>query len=323
MVDPRRLVYTNGRLSLLPATDARLTSYPRDREWIEQNQQIIESVIQRIRAEGALGSSDFPNPEGGRSASFWSWKPAKKALETLFNSGELMITERRKFQRIYDLAERVLPSDVDTTEPSEDEMARFVIRRALNGRGFASMDSIHWGRGGANGVPDAIEEMKDSGEIVELEIGGSGDETYYALTKNFEEVSRRGRKRLHILSPFDNLVIHRGRLSYLFDFGYKLECYLPAVKRQYGYFCLPMLWGKEFVGRLDAKADRKKKTFIIRKMMFEPGFKNYDGILPTLVDKLWSFATFNGCERITVEQVFPEKIGSLLNQELAAAAKEA
>ena len=73
-------------------------------------------------------------------------------------------------------------------------------------------------------------------------------------------------------------------------------------------------------GWTPTEIDRKKKTFIIRNMVFEPGFKNYDGILPTLVDKLWSFATFNGCERITVEQVFPEKIGSRLNQELDAAA---
>jgi uncharacterized protein YcaQ len=314
--------------SYIPMSDYRyylprmraFAARPRDHEWIKQNKQIFDNVVERIRAEGPLGSSDFPNPEGGRGT-WWDWKPAKKALEILFSSGELMVSERRKFQRIYDLAERILPPDLDTTEPSDDEMARFLIRRSLNGRGFASIGSMRWGRREANKAPEAIDDMKNSGEVVELEIRGLGDETYYALTKNVEEASKRSRKKLHILSPFDNLVIDRGRLRSLFDFEYKLECYLPAAKRKYGYFCLAVLWGNEFVGRLDPKADRKKKTFIVRNMIFEPEFSDYEGMMPILAKKLWKFARFNECENIVVEKANPEGIKSAFIQELDATMK--
>ncbi len=271
------------------------------RDWLGQNAQLVRDVVDRIRDEGPLGSSDFSAPEGKRG-SWWDWKPAKQALETLFNTGEMMVTERRNFQRIYDLTERVLPAGTDTTEPGQDEIARFVIRRVL-ARGFTSVDAMRY----TEGVSEAMEELVDSGEVVPVEIRGLDDEQYYALARNVEEASKRSRRRLHILSPFDNLVIDRRRLRELFGFDYRLECYFPAAKRRHGYFCLPVLWGREFVGRLDSKADRKKKTFIVRKMVFEPGFKDYERLLPALAKRLHVFATFNGCERIVVEKVAPDK----------------
>jgi len=299
--------------SYLPMSDYRyyeplmraFSGSQRDKEWLEQNSQIADNVLKRIREEGALGSADFPKPKNGRGT-WWDWKPAKKALEILFRKGEVMISERRNFQRIYDLTERVLPAEVDTTEPDEDEIARFVVRRALGNHGLASIDGMGWGYHSAKRIPEIVEELRDSGEIVSLEISGRDDQRYYALTANVEAAEKRGQKQVHILSPFDNLAKDRGRLRWLFSFDFKLECYTPASKRQYGYFCLPVLWGTEFVGRLDPKADRKKKVFIIRKMIFEPDFEDYEALMPVLADKLNAFAAFNGCERIEVEQVIPE-----------------
>jgi hypothetical protein len=167
-------------------------------------------------------------------------------------------------------------------------------------------------------VPEVIEELVDSGEVTPVEIKGMDDEVYYALMRNVEEAMKRNRKRLHILSPFDNLVIHRRRLKELFNFDFKLECYFPAAKRRYGYFCLPILWGTRFVGRLDPKADRKQKTLIVRKIIFEPDFKDYDGLMPALAEKLHAFADFNGCERIVIEQTVPGKAKILLKRELDA-----
>lgn len=284
------------------------------RDWLGQNAQLVRDVVARIRGEGPLGSSDFSAPEGKRGP-WWDWKPAKRALETLFNTGEVMVTERRNFQRIYDLTERVLPEGTDTTEPGKDENARFAIRRVLGGRGFASVDAMRY----TAGVSEAMEELVDSGEVVPVEIRGLGDEQHYALARNVEEASKRRQRRVHILSPFDNLVIDRRRLRTLFGFDYRLECYLPAAKRQYGYFSLPVLWGKEFVGRLDSKADRKKRTFIVRNMVFEPGLKDYEGLLPALAEKLHAFATFNGCQRIVVEKVDPGKAKSPFIRELGTA----
>jgi uncharacterized protein YcaQ len=122
---------------------------------------------------------------------------------------------------------------------------------------------------------------------------------------------------VHILSPFDNLVIRRGWLHAFFDFHYKLEAYTPKAKRKYGYFTLPILWGDRMVARLDAKADRKPKTFILRKLTFEPGFDGYETFLPKFVSKLRAFAAFNGCERFAVELTEPARVRDSLAQALA------
>ena len=320
--DRRVFEYWTHAASYVPMRDYRyylprmraFAESPRMRQWLEENVQLTKDVIDRIRKEGPLGSSDFSSPKHKRG-SWWDWKPARKALEMLFSSGELMVTERRNFQRIYDLKERVLPAEMmDTTEPEQDEFTPFVIHRVLDSLGFASAGVIRWGQYSPKNVSEVMEGLLDSGEVTPVEIEGLDGESYYALTKNIEEATKQYRRRLHILSPFDNLVINRGRLKKLFDFDYKLECYLPAAKRRYGYFCLPILWGEQFVGRLDSKADRKPKTFIVRKLIFEPEFRDYDSLLPSLAEKLRVFAAFNGCERIAIEETEPGKVKTHLTE---------
>ena len=113
------------------------------------------------------------------------------------------------------------------------------------------------------------------------------------------------------------MVIWRGWVSHLFGFDYRLECYTPAAKRRHGYFCLPVLWGSEFVGRLDPKADRKARTFIVRRLTLEPGCTEYDELLPALAGKLHEFAAFNGCDRIVVEATHPRGVAAPLKRALA------
>lgn len=335
--DRRVFEYWARAASYLPMSDYRyylprmraLAEDPKVRQWIEQNAQLVEHVVVRIREEGPLGSADFSAPPGYKHGGWWHRKPAKQALERLFWTGELMVAERRDFQKIYDLTERVLPAGTDATEPDRGELARFLVRRAFAGFGIASTDEIWWEIGNEIGreisnrrkaISEWIEELVHSGEVTPIEIEGLDGETYYALTKTIEEATKQLQSgmRLHILSPFDNLVGCRRRLKTLFDFEYKLECHHPATKRRYGYFCLPILWGDEFVGRLDPKADRRQKTFIVRKLMFEPDFKDYDGLLPALAEKLRAFAAFNECERVVIEQTVPEKVKTPLMQELDA-----
>ena len=290
--------------------------------WMKQNAQVMEAVLDRIRREGALGSADFEAT--GKRGPWWGWKPAKVALETLLLTGELMVTERRNFHRIYDLTERVLPAETDRSEPAPEEVARFVVRRLLGGLGVASLHEIRWDlsesrRESQKAVSGALREMADAGEVTPVEVEGLEGEGFYALTETLEAASRRGRTPVHLLSPFDNLVIWRRRLKKLFGFDYTIECYVPAPKRRYGYFCLPVLWGDRFVGRLDPKADRKGKTFIVRRLMFEPDFKDYDGLLPALAEKLHAFAAFHGCERVVVERTAPGKVRAELLRVLKSA----
>jgi uncharacterized protein YcaQ len=281
-------------------------------KWYTENKDVVEGVLERIRQEGPLGSSNFKAPEGYKRGTWWSWKPAKEALEVLFDMGELMVTERRGFQRIYDLRERVLPASLDTSEPSLEEIERFRVRRTLGGLGFAAVDGIHWGRRwGPAAASEAVQGLIDAGEVTSFDVEG-WEGTYCALTETLDAVAGHpgdgNTRTVHILSPFDNLVIRRGWLSRVFGFAYKLEAYTPAAKRKYGYFCLPVLWGTRFVGRMDAKAGRKAKTFIVRKLIFEPGFDDYEGLWPEFVPKLKALSAFAGCKQIAVEQTDPEMV---------------
>ena len=322
--DRRVFEYWSHAASYLPMRDYRW-SIPRMRAWarsdkakrfFEANRTLVKHVTDRIRAEGALGSADFTAPAGKKRGSWWDWKPAKQAMEMLLNTGELMVTERWNFQRQYDLTERVLPEGVDTTVPSAAEAMRFKVRRILAAQGVSSLTG--WWLRNREAVGRAIGELVEAGEATPVTIAGkSGAVQHYALTDAVESIGRRRpRPRVHILSPFDNLVIWRGPLRHLFDFDYKLECYTPAARRRHGYFCLPILWGRRFIGRLDPKAHRKDRTLAVRKLIFEPDFTDYDRVAADLAAKLREYATFNGCETTVITETRPRKARAILNRQL-------
>jgi uncharacterized protein YcaQ len=240
-------------------------------------------------------------------------------LTTLWFTGELMVSSRRNFQRLYDLRERVLPNDVDTNEPEPEDAARFFMRRAVVNRGVARADRARWGIWPPARIGPAVAELVESGEVVPIEVEGLDDEPLIAFADDLhsaltDEATPTG---LHILSPFDNMTIDRGFLATFFGFDYKIECYVPAAKRKWGYFCLPILWGDRFIARLDAKADRKAKALLLRRLMFENGFDDYDRLWPALSEKLREFAKFNGCESIVVEDVAPAKLKTAARRALS------
>jgi uncharacterized protein YcaQ len=318
--------YWRGAACYLPMSDYRyyvpamrgFADSPRTREWLASNARLVKEVIRRIRREGPLASADFPAPEGQKRGPWWDWKPEKQALETLFSMGELMISARRNFQRLYDLAERVLPARVSTEEPSREEMARFVVRRALTSTGAAPAGGISWGRASDRiAIAEALAAYVASGEVTPVTVSGADGGPHYAWSEALQRApARRRRRRPLILSPFDSLVTDRRRLRDLFDFDCRLECYLPAAKRRYGYFCLPILWGDRFIGRLDPKAERKQGVLRVKKLMFEPGFADFEPLLPALAEELRSFAAFNECEAVVIEETQPRKVRRPLQREL-------
>jgi hypothetical protein len=230
-----------------------------------------------------------------------------------------MITERRGFERIYDLAERVLPAGTDLRLPAPDELGRFIVRRALAALGVASEKEIrdYIRIGNKDMIAGAIKEMLVVAEIVRFSVGGRSS-VAYALPAVLEDASRfRARPpRVHLLSPFDNLAISRSRLKERFDFDFKFECYLPKNKRNHGYFVLPILFGENIVGRLDPKADRKTKAFLVRQLTIEPGADASDGLIPELGRALRDLARFNGCESVLLENAHPKKFFAPLNKAL-------
>ena len=122
--------------------------------------------------------------------------------------------------------------------------------------------------------------------------------------------------RLHVLSPFDNLVIWRDRVRQLFGFDYSLECYRKAQQRVHGYFCLPLLWGDRFIGRLDSKADRRSGILRLVNLAFEEDLEEYDEFLPQLAGKIVGFADFNVCGEVHLSGVKPGSVRARIEEEL-------
>ena len=291
----------------------------------EKCDHLFEPILERIRNEGPLSSKDFA-ATGKKGGTWWDWKPAKVALELLFWRGDLMITERQKFQKIYDLTERVIPEDLNTTMPDSDELGQFLVRRALTSFGLATSKEIQkyiqpesardsdLQVANKEVLEKTINNLVNAKEVLPVNIEQKQNTTYYTLSDVLENSNlfKKETSFVFLLSPFDNLVIQRKRLKQLFGFQYSLECYVPEAKRKYGYFVLPVLWGENFVGRLDPKADRKNKTFIINNLVFEPNFTTFEKFLPLFASKLCELAKFNNCENILFRKISPGKIKTTL-----------
>lgn len=298
--------YWSHAAAFLPIEDFRYSHWKKnqvkamDKHWFERDHKMRKYVLDRIRAEGPMQSKNFENPSGTKP-SWYTWKPAKIALEQLFIEGELMITKRKKFQKVFDLTERTLPEHIDRSEPSEDEMADYLIKRALDSHGLAQISEINYLRRGIKAsIKRRIQEKIENKEIIQLKIKGLESDPFYIFSDNFDhKVLRIVNKKLHLLNPFDNSVIQRKRLSNFFNFNYQIEVYVPQKKRQYGYYSLPILWGDEFAGRVDVKADRKQKIFLIQHLWKEENFSDEsEHFYTSLREALEAYARFNGCEEI-------------------------
>ena len=229
----------------------------------------------------------------------WASKPAKRALHELFMQGDLMVVGRSGFQRIYDLTERVLPAGTDTRMPSSEEFADFLIYRAVRAHGLVSDTEITYLRKGwGKVVRRRLDALREASVLIAVQVG---DASYHTSREVLDTLPKRlGKKRVSLISPFDNAVIQRKRLSRLFGFDYQIEIYVPAHKRVHGYFCMPVLWGDRFVGRIDPKADRKSRTLIIKNTVLEHEFEKRDDFLDALAQTLQHFARFNGCDTVEV-----------------------
>ena len=151
---------------------ARNRDSDRVTSWAKQNRKVVDHVLRRIRDEGPLASADFEDTRKKRGT-WWDWKPAKRALEIMFDSGDLMVTERRNFQRIYDLSERVLPPDVNTRKPTAEESAQFYVRRVLGRLGLATVRDLTYKQGGERDqITSCLQSLVEEGEVVPLRVRG-------------------------------------------------------------------------------------------------------------------------------------------------------
>ena len=293
-------------LAILPMRDYRY-SLPMmqrfasgDTHWHSKDAKQVAKVLKRIREEGPLSAKDFKDKK--TSDAMWARSPSKIALEQLFMEGELMVPRRRNFHKAYDLRERVLPSNIDVSTPTDEELCGHLIGSYLRAQGLAKIGELTYLRKGlGRQMSQTVANFVEEGMLQELEVNG---QIYYATPKSLDVIEQGlPSPKLRILSPFDNAVIQRKRLASLFEFDYQIECYVPKAKRKYGYFCLPILRGNRFVARLDAKADRKAGVFHVMNLYLERSVKNREAFLVDLRAELKRFAKFDGCTSVEMHAI--------------------
>ena len=269
------------------------------RHWRTPNPRAMRDVLARVRAEGPLMARDFEHSADRGEAWGWNWKPAKIALEQLFIEGQLMVSHREGFQKVYDLPERVLPADLDLSLPSDEELHRHLILSTLRAHGLAREPEFSYLRKGMKaGIRASLGMLQEAGEVIAVQIGRLPGPWYITPAILESHSGRRVSRQVHLLSPFDNAVIKRQRIQQLFASDYQIECFVPAHRRQFGYFCLPILYGTELVGRLDPKADRRRGELIVRSLHLEKPVRDLDAFSAKLAARLRQLAAFNGCRSV-------------------------
>ncbi|MGB5328527.1 MAG: crosslink repair DNA glycosylase YcaQ family protein [Gammaproteobacteria bacterium] len=271
-----------------------------ERNWFEiSDRKLTDEILKRIENEGPLRTRDFIDTRQVNNG-WWDWKPAKQALEQLFMQGELMVSGREGFQKVYDLPERVLPDWVDSSMPTMDEYAGHLIDTTLRAHGFASLVSMAYLRKGKplrEAIKAQLQQRLEANQLTTVELGNNN--TLYIDPELLESRAPHSSAQVRILSPFDNAVIQRQRGREIFDFDYQIECYVPEPLRQFGYFCLPIMYRDRFVGRIDCKAHRTDSSLEIRSVHIEQ--KVDADFIELFCRALQSFAAFNNCTRILVQ----------------------
>jgi uncharacterized protein YcaQ len=234
---------------------------------LSQHADLVEPVLERIRAEGPLGSRDFEGQGGG---GMWNWKPAKMVLDALWDQGVLVIAGRKHFRRAYDLAERVIAKRwLEAPVPPADESYRELAVLAVRARGALTEGAIreHWRwKGGRAVLHHHLEALVDEGILRSVDVGDGGPPFYVPADAELGGPPAPPT----LVCPFDNLVWDRPLLQRLFGFHHLIEVYKREHERVYGYYVLPLVAGDRFLGRADVKSDRAEGILRIKKFTPEP-----------------------------------------------------
>jgi uncharacterized protein len=263
------------------------------RERPDYIEETLALVTERgpIRAS-ATGEVRAPAVRG----EMWNWHDGKIALEYLFYAGRVSVAGRVKFERLYDLPERVLPPEALDASLSEDEAQRELVRVAAAALGIASEPDLgDYFRLTRADSKLRVAELVALDELVAVEVEGWSAPAYlWPAALVAKPVAARA-----LLSPFDSLIWTRDRTQRIFDFTYRLEIYVPAAKRQYGYYVLPFLLGDTLVARVDLKSDRKARALLVQSAFSEPGI-DVDYTVGELASELRDVACWLDLERVEV-----------------------
>jgi uncharacterized protein YcaQ len=274
-VDKSVFEYWTHALSYVPTSDFRfflpaMRHHRRNgHRWLTSvKPEDSRKVMRLLRQNGPLTIRDIDDDVLTEKEHLWaSRKPSKRALQLGFYRGEFTIAGRDGMLKTYDLTGRHFGWDRPPKPASEAEVTAYLLDRALRAQGVVSLDSVcHLDAPRKAKVAQLINTRVRRGELVAVDLEGAGKQAHWARPDVLEEEGGEvSPERVHILSPFDPLIIQRKRTALIFDYSHRFEAYVPKEKRQFGYFALPVLVGEEIVAALDLKTDRETRKLLMQK----------------------------------------------------------
>jgi len=305
--------YWSNAICFLPIEDyplyragSRIINEKRPRKWLDEHPAVTETVLNHVRTKGETRASDFERTDDQKGGWF-NKKEEQIALEYLFYLGELMVRKRHNFQRIYDLRERVLPDFDKLADVSlADAHDQFVLN-TMQALGVTKAEWIaDYFRLKKADAKAALKRLEKQDRLMTVAVEGWETPGYiHPDTLKRVEDAAEGKiphSKTTFLSPFDPLVWDRRRALDLFGFDYKIEFYMPAPKRIYGYFTLPILYNNALIGRLDPKAHRKEGIFEVKALHLEPNVIVDDALVAALKSTLQACAAWHKTPQVIVRQ---------------------
>lgn len=315
----------------------------RGERWHEVPRSELDGIMRRLREEGPLTTRDVGGAKSG--GEWWDWSQSKVALEWLLDIGEVVCSRRVGWRRVYDLPDRALHPSLlergagasttwssadDISGPIDDECLRHLIALSARVMGVGTVTDLfdvhrisarYTSRTHLTAI---LSDLVDDGQITPVTVPGWRGPVYADSTL-LAAGPARGRHRTTLLSPFDSLIWHRGRTERVFDFAHLFEPYVPAAKRQHGYFTMPVLHGGQLIARIDPK--REGRELVAKAVHFETadgtGAPNgvvsrsaIDGTASALAEA----AAWVGCERVRLTTVRPASAAASLASALDAIA---
>ncbi|MFM2275579.1 MAG: hypothetical protein RL211_1451 [Pseudomonadota bacterium] len=281
----------------------------------------LDRLLAHIETRGPVKSSDFERADG-QSGGWWGWKDEKRWLEALFARGELMVARRERFQRVYDLAHRVIPGLGQMDMPPVDQVHSQFIEKSIQALGITQARWVNDYFRIKPRLKDAdLDGLVEQGAIKRVAVAGWAAPGYvHATNAGLLKKALSGKlEATHttLLSPFDPIVWDRERASAMFGFDYRIECYTPQAKRTYGYFVLPILHHGQLIGRLDAKAHRALGTFEVKALFLEPGTSLDDQAVMALAAAISQCAAWHATPRVDVTHTSPAALRVRLRKVLS------
>lgn len=259
----------------------------------------IDSVLRRIADHGCCTSGQVGHDESRGSGGWWDWHPSKTALEYLWRSGQVSVVRRDGFTKVYDLTERVIPARFRHVRPHPEETIDWCCASALDRLGFATSGELaaFWATVTPAEAKTWCAAALADGRVIEVDVQGA-DGTMrrsFAWPDVMDGIAAPV-PRLRVLSPFDPALRDRKRAERLFGFQYRIEIFVPAPQRKYGYYVFPVIAGDRMIGRIDMRRD--DTTLVVTAFWPEDGMQMGTGRQRALAAELERAARFGGCDQL-------------------------